>query len=70
MKIENKLCTSDYVRIKEAISDGFVDRLELLKEIDLGFLKLSPLIVSASDEGYSVSTSIFLDDPIGNTLCF
>jgi hypothetical protein len=67
MKIENKLGPSDFSVLADAFRDGGTDRVELLPDLDFGFVKISPLTVSRCGTGYILSTRMFFADPIGNT---
>jgi hypothetical protein len=69
MKIENKLSQSDFADLADVFRDESVDLVELLPTIDFGFVKVLPLVVSRSDNGYTISTRMFFADPIGNTVC-
>jgi hypothetical protein len=68
MKIENKLGPSDFSAVTDAFRDGEADSIELLPAIDYGFVRILPLIVSRYESGYIVSTRMFFEDPIGNTV--
>jgi len=69
MKIENRLSPSDFSALANAFSDGDADSIELLPRIDLGFVKVLPLVISRSGNGHVLSTRMFFADPIGNTVC-
>jgi len=69
MKIDNKLNKSDFLKIKEALDDDSINTIELLKEINHGFVEVAPLTIAPSGKGYVVQTRIVFDDPIGNTVC-
>jgi len=68
LRVENKLQDQDFAKLMDVFSDGSVDSIELLPEIDFGFVKVLPLVISRSEEGYAISTRIFFIDPVGNTV--
>lgn len=69
IKIENRLNNQDLVKLADSLRDESVDSVELVPMIDYGFLKVSSLVVSRCNKGYSITSCMLFDDPIGNTVC-
>jgi hypothetical protein len=68
-RIENRLNRQDFVKLADSLRDKSVDSVELLPSIDYGFLKVSSLVVSRDNKGYSITSRMLFNDPIGNTVC-
>lgn len=67
-KIENNLTISDLANLVNTLEDGVVDSIELLPGVEYAAIEVSPLVISARN-GLSLNMSLYLQEPIGNTVC-
>jgi hypothetical protein len=67
-RIENHLRVSDLRNLAHALEAGVVDSIELLPGVKYAAIEVAPLVISARD-GFSLNASLYLQEPIGNTVC-
>ena len=69
MQIKNQLEISDLSKLKNILTNGEIESLEILPEVTARNVKIEPLKLEINDGGYLLSGEFLFRVPIGNQVC-
>ena len=64
-KIEVELKSADYKRLAEFLNQNWGVSIEVLPRVDLEFISVSPVVVTAEGFGYRISSEVLFEQPVG-----